>query len=170
MLGAIRRTGCSFVFRFVFKPPPPSYLCDGGMGVGGRERGGLDKRAWFRQLLSIRGWKSIQPTPAAFSVEAGVVRTESSTTPFLSFHPAVSPFPPLLLHPRASCFSRTAYRRRASSLVLPFLEPESSIALDSIVPLLSRGNERGGGWEAAFYIKYNWPSEAPLHLFESLKF
>lgn len=129
MLGAIRRTGCSFVFRFVFKPPPPppapSFYPLGG-GAASTSAPDSDNYCRFaagnpssrRQQLFL--WRLVCELRARF----------------LSFHPAAFCSPPR---------SPPSSHRRAflappiivgPSLVPPFLESESSIALDSIVPLL----------------------------------
>jgi len=81
MLGAIRRTGCSFVFRFVFNPPSPPpasasrnlrRVRDGGGGGGGscgRTEGwrvggdGLDKR--LIQTIIVDSRLEIHPADAS---------------------------------------------------------------------------------------------------------
>lgn len=63
MLGAIRRTGCSFVFRFVFKPshplsPPPVLRARRRGGEGG-----LDKR--LIQTIIVDSRLEIHPADAS---------------------------------------------------------------------------------------------------------
>lgn len=142
MLGAIRRTGCSFVFRFVFKPPSPTPL------LARARRSGLDKRLIQTIIVDSR-WKSIQPTPAAFSVVCS--RADDSISLFSPPSPPAAPTHSLALRsPRHS-------RRRpflappivVGPLVPPFLELESSIAIDSIVSLY-RETERGRRYGRGF--------------------
>lgn len=91
---------------------------------------------------------------------------------FLSFHPAAFCSPPR---------SPPSSHRRAflappiivgPSLVPPFLESESLIALDSIVPLLSVSNKRGAASKRLFTwsIINPWMHHYISNLFKSFKF
>lgn len=109
MLGAIRRTGCSFVFRFVFKPsplsPPPSSGRD-GEGEAGRPRQAPDSDNYCRFAAG---------NPSSRRQQLFLLSLCSRADDSISLF---SPTPPLgspREHPRPSCLSRAAYRRRASS-------------------------------------------------------
>lgn len=130
-------------------PPPPASTrvlpSTSGRGV---RRDGLDKRLIQTIIVDSR-WKSIQPTPAAFSV--GRSRADDSISLFSplsssasstssSFSPP-SPYPARSpRHPRRRPF--LAPPIVVGPLVPPFLELESSIAPDSIA---SRCIERTRG-------------------------
>lgn len=150
MLGAIRRTGCSFVFRFVFYPPPPPPPASasqppasarrrerrGRGGTGGRQAPDSDNYCRFA------AGKSIQPTPAAFSVEPVLGRADDSIS---LFSPSSRPMPrshasfsATLSFPDTPAGLTTllaaAYRRRASSCPAIFRAGElDSTGLDRAV-------------------------------------
>lgn len=107
MLGAIRRTGCSFVFRFVFKPSPSLHSV-----LWARRRGGERPR---QAPDSDNYCRFAAGNPSSRRQQLFLLSLCSRADDSISLF---SPTPPLgspREHPRPSCLSRAAYRRRTSS-------------------------------------------------------
>lgn len=141
MLGAIRRTGCSFVFRFVFKPSPslhpprpPGATAKGG----GRPRQAPDSDNYCRFAAG---------NPSSRRQQLFLLSLCSRADDSISLF---SPTPPSWFSTRTSPAAVPFSRRLSSSgllVVPPFLESErlDSAGLDRAVAV-SREYTEGGGW------------------------